>query len=68
MIEAIRLYLKWCWQTRSVLPWCVSLVSDRELTREEYDFPGTSRGKAMLQDGLEELGISPDELISHNED
>jgi hypothetical protein len=39
MLESVRLYVKWCIAARAVLPWQVSLVSDRELTQEEYDWP-----------------------------
>ena len=32
-------YVRWCIRLRALLPWCVHLVSTRELTREEYEYP-----------------------------
>ena len=35
----IKNYLLWCWKCKEILPWCVSLVSNEELTQEEYEYP-----------------------------
>lgn len=32
-------WIKWCFICKEILPFCVGLVSFKELTQEEYDFP-----------------------------
>jgi len=34
-------YLKWCWRLKTILPWSTRLVDNRELTKEEYEYPAT---------------------------
>ena len=48
-------YLKWCWKLKSVLPWQVSLVSDRELTKDEYEYPASEEGLKVFEDAKKEL-------------
>jgi hypothetical protein len=32
-------YIKNCLHTKTILPWCAGLVSNEDLTEEEYDYP-----------------------------
>jgi hypothetical protein len=31
-------WIKWCWRFRKIVPFCVGLVSDRDLTEEEFEY------------------------------
>lgn len=51
-MSAIWQYIKWCWRTKEILPWSVSLVSDGDLTREAYEWPATMNGALWIAAAL----------------
>lgn len=38
-MTALLNWARWCWKMKCLLPWSVNLVSHRELTEEEYNYP-----------------------------
>ena len=48
-------WLKWMFKLKTILPFCVGIVGDRELTKEEYEYPtkrfSINEIKQMLTDG-----------------
>jgi hypothetical protein len=43
-------YIHWCFVLREVLPWEVAYVSNRELTKEEYEYPEFMDVKSIMEE------------------
>jgi hypothetical protein len=46
--------MRWNIRGKTIFPFCVGLVSDRELTKEEYDYPLSSEFKKKIKEAMKE--------------
>jgi len=47
-------WMRWNIRGKTIFPFCVGLVSDRELTKEEYDYPLSSEFKKKIKEAMKE--------------